>query len=218
MSETILEDLEQLSDSLTTRNTKGYSRTTAIERGEFSKKIFFEFATGDGVTSGDNIGLCAIPANHKIVNGLIAFGAMGSGATLDLGLFGMNANGRYSDTLSTTEVTALTKGEWYKIVESGGSFANVGASSDEVGTIFKATGTSPTTAKNCVQVGTADDEDLLLDGISVASAGVDTFCSLADSDAGYGEVMNKEVVLVATAKAAFAGSKTIKGWVEVVQV
>jgi len=30
--------------------------------------------------------------------------------------------------------------------------------------------------------------------------------------------MGKEVVLVATAKAAFAGSKTIKGWVEVVQV
>jgi len=218
MSETILEDLELLSDSLTTRNTNGYSRMAAIERGEVSKKIFFEFATGDGVTSGDNIGLCAIPANHKIINGLIAFGAMGSGVTMDLGLFGMDANGRYSDTLSTTEVTALTTGQWYKIVEAGGSFANVGASSDEVGTIFKATGTTPTTAKKCVQVGMADDEDYLLDGISVASAGVDTFCSLANSDAGYGEVMDKEVVLVATAKAAFAGSKTIKGWVEVVQV
>lgn len=218
MSETILNDLEQLSDSLTTRNTNGYSRTAAIERGEVSKKIFFEFATGDGVTKDDNIGLCAIPANHKIVNGLIAFGAMGSGTTLDLGLFGMDANGRYSDTLSTTEGTSLTAGQWYKIVESGGSFAAAGASSDEVGTIFKANGTPPTTAKNCVQVGMADDEDYLLDGVNVAAAGVDTFCSLADSDAGYGEVTDKEVVLVATAKAAFAGSKTIKGWIEVVQV
>lgn len=218
MSETILNDLEQLSDSLTTRNTNGYSRMAAIERGEVSKKIFFEFATGDGVDANDNIGLCAIPANHKIINGLIAFGAMGSGTTMDLGLFGMDANGRYSDTLSTTEGTSLTGGQWYKIVEAGGSFAAAGASSDEVGTIFKANGTPATTAKNCVQVGMADDEDYLLDGVSVASAGVDTFCSLADSDAGYGEVMDKEVVLVATAKAAFAGSKTIKGWVEVVQV
>jgi hypothetical protein len=47
----------------------------------------------------------------------------------------------------------LTIGKRYRILAAGGSFANVGATNNNVGTEFIATGTTPTIAANVLQIG-----------------------------------------------------------------
>lgn len=216
-----LKNYTHLSDEMARVNTRGLR---LIEPQSFNAKqriAQFSFYTGDtAITSGDAavvIPLVFLPEGHTIKKGVLDFGAMGTNATVDIGLYGADGSGRYDDTPSDTIIagTTLVIGQFYEIVESGGDFSNVGAANNDIGTVFQASGTTPTSGKKVRQIGLADDRDLFLDGASVATAGQDTFASLEDGDPNALYKTTKDCVICAVADGAnWAADKVLKGFVE----
>lgn len=218
-----LKDYTTLSTQMERIKKADFRLNDPYEYAAKQREAQFDVSTGSGLSSGTaavTIPLCVIPPNVIINGGGIRFGAMGASATVDIGIFGADLSGRIDDTLATSTIagTTLVTGEYYQIEEAGGDFSTVGAPNNRIGTVFKATGTTPTTGKKVRQVGTGNDRDFFLDGISVATAGYDTFADIVNDDSNYWYKTLKPLFLVAVADGAdWAASKTLKGFVKFVQ-
>lgn len=86
-------------------NAEGYSPLRPTEKYGRLRFSMFSFNTGSGgvdvSTFADNtarIGLLILPANSRLIKGVVDFGAMGSNADLDLGLYALDESTNINDT------------------------------------------------------------------------------------------------------------------------
>ena len=64
---------------------------------------FFQFATGAGVTDGQNIEMCVLPEGARVIEIFLTFGAMGGTAAVDIGIFGRDGTGFTDKDLSVAD-------------------------------------------------------------------------------------------------------------------
>ena len=92
-------------------------------------KKFIKTLTADLVVA-DTLALCLLPKNARVIRGALDFEAMGTGATIDLGLVGADASGEIEDGVADDPdmlldgvVVAAAGQDTFAVLENGDASA-----------------------------------------------------------------------------------------------